>query len=526
MMEKLLTNLIPSKLNFENALIFLKYVKSLYFSIGEMEIPLPEEKEYAVEISDKENFEEFLDSNSDSFHQSLIFSDFPFTKRGAFAFAALSTEIAKTAPQLEKGKDAKIFSFGKIKNTDWNSRIEDVNNPNKINRILDSLPCNATLNPKIKTQYAVHSDGTNVNCYMRINNWKKYLSIPFSENVWQIPGKRFLAVYSADNGIYEGFHPSIGNLVFAATPHIEYGWISEEVNIKNLRDVAIEFAEFYDEIYGLKNSKQFLDFFVLSSILKHNAFAEVGTKKMYSSEFFANIPYMFLKAEMEIAKNNLQEAHFLLRTISDLSLLTLRAAPFGGRMLSLTKFFNEKENIALREFVFSEGVVEMLRSLEIDLEKSVSNAPFVLKKGKNYSIEKGQIFMNFGTLIALMHASGFFTKYKNAFWNSLRSANAALFLASYKDKLSILEEETIVARGSDLIKIEFTNHKIIIKRAMILENGKAKEIKLHLAKLIEIVDKRSVNERNFIEEIGNYGEVVYEFAGKENMVLVSSKRFY
>ncbi|MEW6529161.1 MAG: hypothetical protein AB1391_04685 [Candidatus Micrarchaeota archaeon] len=539
---------IPSKLNFDNALIFLKRVKSLGFRAEEIGIPLPEEKDYISEIPDKENFDEFLDADSDSFHQSLIFSNFPYTKKGAFAFAALSNEIAKNMPEIKKETKkevkreikentemdkARIFRFGKIRDADWRSRIENRSTSN-IEMILDSLPNSMTLLDKtLKTQYAVYGDGNDVNCYAHVGKkWKRLFSIPFSENTWHVPGKHFIAAYSSDNGIYKDFHPSLGNVVFAATRFAEYGWICEEVNIKNLKDSAAPFAELYDEIYSLENYEQFLDLFVFFSLLKNAQFAEMGGKKIYAPEFFANIQYLFSKAEAEIARSSMKEALFFLRTILDLSLLALRVAPFGGKMLSVTKFFDENENLASRTFALSESIAEMLRNLRIDLEKSEKQvSKFSPKRGKDYAIKNGRIYANFGTLIALLNASDFFSTRmkKNEFWSSLRSDNAALFIASYENGeqfLSVLDEETIVARGSDLIKVELIMRKIIVKRAMILEYGKAKEIKSHLVKLIDVADKRSVDERNFLEETGNWGEAIYEFAGKENMVLINSKRFY
>lgn len=202
-------------------------------------------------------------------------------------------------------------------------------------------------------------------------------------------------------------------------------------------------------------------------------------------------------------------------------------------MLHLVKFFDASENMAPRRFVLDNGVVEALRALGADLEKSSVAAPLSLKRGRDYSMESGAVSADLGTVITIMHLSQFFSREKgrNTFWSSLRSADAALFVASYgkRNSLSLLGEDTLVQRGSDIVKVEAAGTKLLVKRAMALETGKAKEIKAHLSRLIEVGDSRSVDERNSLQEMGSWGEAVYEFASKGTdaaLALVSSKRFY
>lgn len=266
---------------FEGALAALRTVKSLGFRENEMEIPVPEEKPRQAEIPQDANFEELLDTGADSFHQSLLFSDFPYTQKGAFAFSMLSSQIAAAAPEPEKGTGARLFRFAKARNADWAEAIEDAKNPARLAKALDSLPASASSDRVMATKYAVHGDGRNVHCFMLLaGSWKELFTMPFSDGAWHVPGGKFLAAYSSGKGVYPaaGFHPSLGNLVFAATPYAEYCWVSEQAGASALKSAAQQFADFYDETYGLESSGWFADFFALSALIKNAAFAEIGEK--------------------------------------------------------------------------------------------------------------------------------------------------------------------------------------------------------------------------------------------------------
>ncbi len=507
-----------------DALHYLKRVKALGFREEEIDIPIPLEKMPGVEIPAEENFPEMTGAGQESFHETLLLSDFPYSMKGAFAFSALSTEFVEIAAGdlekkevTEKGKTAKIFRFAKKKSADWAARIDDAG---KSFAIFDSLPETASGRPGLKIKFALHGDGKNAHCYVKIaGRWKKIFSLPLDSGGgkpesgrriwWHVPGKKFLATYSGGGDIYEKkqFNPSLGNLIFVATPDAEYGWIAEERDCRELAEAGEEFAEIR---FGGKdaNAQRFADFFVLSALLKDAAYAEMKGKVMHTAEFYANVPYMLARAEAEKAKGNRGEALLLLRTVSDIALLALRCAPFGGRMLEVAKYFDANEDIAQKKFALDKGLTPLLKGLW----------------------EKKSSKIEFGEIIKALHASGF-SLARPALWKELRGERAALLIASHHDglSLSLLDEESKIAAGSDIMKIELVGTKIIVKRAMVCESGNAKEIKAHLARIIEIGDRRSIDEREYISEMGSWGEAVYEIVkknGRSALACVSAKRFY
>ncbi|VVB98288.1 Uncharacterised protein [uncultured archaeon] len=525
-------------MDFDGALGLLRRVKSLGFREEETEIPLPDGEGRIADTLAPEAYGEFADSPADSLHQSLIFSGFPYTPRGSFAFSALVAEISKTAgAEPRKGEGARAARFGKSKNsTKWRETIDAAGAQKAAADAFAALPRKGGPGGASETQFAVNCNGKSVQCSMRLGaGWKLLFSMPFREGVWPVPGSRFIIAYSGGRGIYGegGFNPALGNLVFAATPDAEYGWITERLDSAGLSEAAAEFADIYAQVHGAGGARQLREFFILAALLGGNAFAEAGGKRLHAPEFFANTEYMLAKAESEKAKGNMAEALFQLRTVSSLAALSLRASPLDGKMLAQKKFFDGVENAAPREFALDGKTTALLERLGADFEHP-EKAKLKLAKGKQYSVQGGKISMDFGMLAMAMHNAGFFggdAGAAPALWSQLRSKNAALFAASYAGghTLSLLDEDTEITRGSDIFKVEQTGQKMVVRRAMALESGKAKEIKQHLARLIESAEMKSLDESERAGDFGIWGEAVYALARGEGgtvLALERSKRFY
>lgn len=497
----------------EDAIGYLKKAKALGFAEREIGIPLPEEKAGEAAVPAQENFENFLEeSGEESFHCSLLLSEFPYSVKGTIAFSTLSAEIAEGMPAYEEGAYAKMRYFAKTGKKGLGGEIEKAGSEEGIAKLMSGLPAKTK-----EARFAVHSDGKLVRCFVRIGSgWKKISSMPFSEGVWPVQGGKFLAAYAAGSGIYGNreFNPALGNALFAATSEGEYGWVERKVGTKKIERAADEAAGIYSEMFGLEETVQLRDFTVLSALLKDAQFAEANGKIMHAPEFFVNVQYMLARAESEKKAGNGAEATFLLRAASDISMLALRAVPLGGRMLALAKYFDACENAAGEIFAVDEG-------LAAALEKNG-----VVRK-------KGEARMPFSNLLGQICDASFFSKRNDnaGFWRELKSENAALLLATYGHghAISLLGEDAAVARGSDVYKIELFGSKLVVKRAMVLETGNAKEIKAHLSRIISVADKRAVDEKYAIEEMGSFGEAVYEIVRRKEgnaIALVSSKRFY
>jgi hypothetical protein len=275
-------------------------------------------------------------------------------------------------------------------------------------------------------------------------------------------------------------------------------------------EAAEEFAGIYSEEYGGGSRRRWKEFFTLAALSSGRAFVEMGGRRLCAPEFFANPDYMLARAETEKRKGRRAEALFLLRTVSSLAALALRTSPLDGRMLALRKFYDSAENVAQREFAVDGKVMELAG-----------------KKGDAGRAQFGQVAMS-------LHSSGFF-KAKAAdvpaFWGKLGSKGAALFSASYADgaRLSLLDEDTQVERGSDIYKLEQAGQRLVVRRAMALESGKAKEIKQHIARMIGTAEMKSLDEAERAEDFGVWGEAVYAISRGEGGTLLAherARRFY
>lgn len=524
-------------MDFETAIRYMKKVKELGFRDQEIEIPIPEEEEVEAEIPSEENFDELLDSSAASFHQSILLSKFQHTIKGSFAFSALSQELANITPKPKKGKDAFAFMFTKIGNGKPELIEEIKKNPFKA---FDMLPEKATHKHEITKQFCVHGDGKNVHCFIKFHtSWRKIFSIPYEKGIWHIPENEFVAAYALGKNIHglREFNPSLENILYAATKKSEYGWLKNGLDVKGLVESANSFAEIYTKYAGTIPVRYFKEFLVLSGLMRNAALVQWRDSTMFAPEFFANVPYMLARVVNEKNNGNNAEALYLLRSVKDLALLPLRCAPFEGKMLALTKYFDQIENLAGIKFVLEPDVVGMLTSLGVDFADAEKN--FIkLKEGKDFFVHNGKISVDFGTLLSILHTISIFrqkieqkTFQVPELWKELRSQNAKLFVASYDEgaKLSLLESETQIARGSDVIKVEEFFSRIVVKRAMVCESGKAKEIKPHLTRIIELADKKSLDEKSGLEEMGSWGECVYEISTKGKkavLALLSAKKFY
>ncbi|MDD5337221.1 MAG: hypothetical protein PHS02_01945, partial [Candidatus ainarchaeum sp.] len=359
-----------------------------------------------------------------------------------------------------------------------------------------------------------------VRVFMRLGGaWKEVFSVPYTENTWPVKEDEFVACYALGENIYGSreFNPSLSSTLYAATRKGEYGWINEEVGIGGL----LETSEFSGD------NPAFGQFLAFAYMLSLGHVARIKERAMRVPEFYANVPYMLVKAGVEKNKGNGQESLFLLRSVCDLSLVSLRFSPLGGRMLQLRRYFDMRENLMNRKFALSASVLKMLSAMGLR-----KGGPVILTKG-DFSAKGGKTYMTFGALLWAMKAASIKgARWKGpVFWSALKSQNAKLFAASYwkEDTLDLLDEETQLARGSDIIKVEEFFSKLTVRRVMVQESGRAKEIKAQLAKAIELADGCSTEKNAFLDRPGSCGEAVYETAAKGRkaaLALLSSKRYY
>ncbi len=518
-------------MDFDDSISILRRVKELGFREEEIGIPIPSEGPGKSEVPSAENFSAFLEAQQESPHRSRLLSDFAYTPKGAFAFAPLAMALAAAAGEPAAGAGISAFRFAKVKTGNFSKAIRDAREPGRQGEAFSLLKPKAGGGRELEAQVVVHGDGKSANCHIKVGGgWRKLFSIPITEGVWPVGGREFLIAYAYGKNVYGSreFSPSLGNLVSALGPDAEYGWIEERKDAKALSFAAAGFAGIYVEENSLPEGREFAGFFALSCAKGNGAYAEMGGKTMHSPEFFANINYMLARAEYEKGKGNEAEALFHLRTCADLAFLSLRASPLGGRMLELSEFFHACENMAGKVFTLDKGAIAFLESLGADFG---NGGKIRLTGGKDYSVQAEKVSMSLGTLAWVALSSGFLHGGKNAFWKELRSQGAILLVASYAGgpRLALLEEDTEVARGSDVLKMELSGQKLLVKRAMALESGKGKEIKAHLARIIEVADRRSLDESALISEMGSWGEAVYGIArgaGTSVLALEGSRRFY
>ncbi|MFA5077227.1 MAG: hypothetical protein WC488_02265 [Candidatus Micrarchaeia archaeon] len=514
-------------MDFDMALRCLKTVKRMGFREQELGLPIPDAAPCAAAVPHEDNFSGFVESEDDSSYRELMLSDFPSTSKGAFAFGCVMHGLGKALGDYSEDseKNGSALRFGMKNRNGHDEWLDALASGKNTDSVLDSLPAKAKHEREIERAFAVHSDGEDVKVYMKFGKgWKKAFAVPYTENTWPVKEDEFLAAYALGTGIYGGreFSPSYSSALYAATRKGEYGWISEEFGIGNLMGSA-------SELHNSLAEPGFGQFLAFAYLLSKGQVARIRERTVRAPEFYFNVPYALVKAGVERNRGNMQESLFLLRCVSDLSLLTLRFSPLGGRMLALAKYFDGMENMANRRFALSGSVVKMLRDIGMGTKKG---GPLALEK-KDFSTRGGKTYMTFGALLWAMKAAAIRgAKWEGPeFWASLRSQNAKVFVMSYgeEDALDLLEEETEVTRGSDIVKVEEFFSKLVVKRAMALESGRAKEIKAHLARIIEVADKRSADEKALLAENGSCGEAVYEAAARGKraaLALVSSKRFY
>lgn len=509
-----------------SALGYLRKIKILGFREEELKLPILEKHTYTHEIPSEENFGEFLEFKMDSFYQSLLFSDFPYSIKGCFAFSLIADEIKKIGKignieNKEEKTGISCMVLEKTKNTKWAEKIKMLKskklNESEIKKFFDSIPSKAYTNCLLETRFIVYGDRKDVHGYIKITKeWRKMFSMPFKKAVWHDIEEEFIAAYALKENVYgvKEFAPLLGSLVFAATPTTEYSWKRKTVAIGLVETVWNSL----ENLYGTKNISYLKDFIVLSLGLKNAVFAEKNGKRMYAPEFFVNMEYLLAKAEIEKTNNNFEEALFFLRTAAELSFLGLRNAPFEGKMLALLKFFDENENVLSHRFRIESNLAKVLN----------------IENRKN---------ARFGDLFSLIYTPSAATsqslikideKYR-IFWKKLGCFNAILFLVKTENKdkgracISFLEEESVVPRGSDIFKVEEKDSRIIVKRMMCYKSGKAKEIEQHLKKISEISEQRFIDEKNSLMEIGSWGYAVYKIVMKQEtiaFVLLDSKKVY
>jgi hypothetical protein len=192
-------------MDFQGALGLLRRVKALGFRMEEAEVPIPENVPRPAGIPAPESYFAPEDSNADSFHQSMLLSDFAYTPRGSFAFSALASEISETLKAgQEKGEDAGAARFGKTKNSaQWRDAIGSGAGEKEAAGAFSALPRKGGPEGDAQAQFVANCNGGEVRCFMRLGpGWKRIFSMPFGEGVWPVPGNRFVVAYSSGKGIY------------------------------------------------------------------------------------------------------------------------------------------------------------------------------------------------------------------------------------------------------------------------------------------------------------------------------------
>ena len=510
-------------------------IREAGFRENEMNIPSVSRKRREAQALPEDIAEDIEDGQMESTHQKLLLSDYPYTIKGSFAFALLSSGLWK---DMEAGKGSLIeenrasgtvYKFGKTKASNWAEKIANLDESG-IKSVADSIQANVPREMTTEAKFAVHGKGNEAHIYEKTgNSWKRIFSMPFEHGIWPVPGDKFLMLYSAGKNIYNRpeFNPSLGYAIWGASPSVEYGWSIGTEDCSAILETASEMAEDYADCGGAIKTRQFREFSALSYLMRDAAFAEFEGRRMHSPEFSANIPYMIARANVEKKLGNYQEALFMLRTASDLALLFLRASPFEGEMLELPKFFDANENVAPLNFSLELSVLELFGVRGIKIEGKLKKTgggekegagERTLREGKDYFTKDNKICMRFGALLHLLISSP-------------QRPEQVIFLAEYgagMPALSVLGQEKTLMRGSDIFKAEFLPEEASVKRAMVLENATGGDIKKHAGDMLKVAELKA--QGGALEEMGSWGLARYALATgadkKDAMALMDSRRFY